>query len=308
MDHAYHIKGTEPFGYSMINRYLHSFYLYLNTVQTVCKLHPDASVKNLKGYAAHFCYIRLKSFDTFLKVVVKHKDYVTANCIMRMLGDCVAVFHLIYMEPDDNIRLLRHCLYVIDGAERNLEVLPKYTIKDGLPENEINEANKLIEFNVEHRKRIIREAQDILDVLRDKMSDKNAFDKIVKDRNWKFRELKDYNKIKNNQYQWRELYEQIDYSDDFDLLSYVSQFAHGLSMSNLVIDLNERNFVSVIGEALGLLDSMYQYTFNFFWEDSIDIINGLIEPKMRDKIFACYDDKHRPSIEEWNALFNKRHR
>ena len=67
MEPRFHIPGTEQFGYSMINRYLFSLYMYMNTVQRICKLYHFASVNDLKGYVAHFCYIRLKSFDTFLK-------------------------------------------------------------------------------------------------------------------------------------------------------------------------------------------------------------------------------------------------
>jgi hypothetical protein len=111
---------------------------------------------------------------------------------------------------------------------------------------------------------MMREAQEILDFLPQKRLDEKAFNKIVEDRNWKFKEFKDYKKNKNNQYQWKELYEQIDYCDKYDLLSYMSQFAHGLSMSNLVINLNAQNCDSVIAEALGLLDRMYVYVMEFF--------------------------------------------
>ena len=116
--------------------------------------------------------------------------------------------------------------------------------------------------------------------------------------------LKDYKKIKNNQYQWKELYEQIDYCDKYDLLSYMSQFAHGLSMSNLVINLNAQNCDSVIGEALGLLDRMYVYVMEFFSSDTLYILEGLKEPEIRDKILACYDEEHRPSIKDWNRNFS----
>lgn len=300
----YHIEGTKKFGYSMVNRYLHSFYFYMNTVQRVCKLYPYASVKNIRGYVAHACYIRLKSFDTFLKVVVEHRDYVTACCIMRMLGDSVAVFHLIYSEPNEFLRLLRHSLYVIDGCERNLMVLPKSTPKDGLPEKELIENNKQIDINIEHRERMMREAQEILDFLPQKRLNEKAFNKIVKDRNWKFKEFKDYKKINTNQYKWNELYEQIEYCEGYDLLSYMSQYAHGLSMSNLVINLNAQNCDSVIAEALGLLDRMYMYVMEFFSSDTLYILEGLKEPEIRDKILACYDDEHRPSIEDWNRNFS----
>ncbi len=276
----------------------------MNTVKRICNLYQYASVNFLKGYVAHSCYIRLKSFDTFLKVVVEHKDYVTANCILRMLGDCVAVFHLVYMEPNPDLRLLRHCLYVIDGCERNLTVLPGYTIKEGaLSEEELSEANKLINFNIEHRQRMMREVQEILDQSPLKKLDNAAFTRIVEDRNWKFKEFKDYKKKGNNQFQWRELYEQIDYCDGFDLLSYISQYAHGLSMSNLIIELNEQNCDGIIGEALGLLDRMNMYVLDFYSEDNLYIIEGLKEPEIRDKILACYSDIYRPSIVEWERNF-----
>lgn len=298
-----HIKGNEKFGYSMVNRYLHSFYFYMNTVQRICKLYNNASVSFLKGYVAHSCYIRLKSFNTFLKVITEQKDYVTANCIMRMLGDCVAVFHLVYMEPNEDFRLLRHCLYVLDGCECNLRVLPGYTIKSGIPEDEIIEANKQVEFNIEHRKRMMREVEEMLEQSPLKKQDEEAFNRIVEDRNWKFKEFKNYNKTGQNQYQWRELYQQIDYSDGYDLLSYMSQYAHGLSMSNLIIDLDEQGIDGVIGEALGLLDRMYVYVMDFYDNDNLYILEGLTEPEMRDKIFACYDEKFRPSISEWEKKF-----
>ena len=306
MEPRLHIPGTEQFGYSMINRYLFSVNVYMNTVKRICKLYPWASVLSLKGYVAHFCYLRLKSYDTFLRVLVEHRDYVTANCIMRMLGDSVAVFHLVYMEPNIDYRILRHCLYVIDGCEHGLKVLPENSIREGtLPEDERIKANAEISFNRDHRKRLMREAQELLEQSPLKLEDEKAFNRIVEDRNWKFKEFKDYNKkkIKENQYQWRELYERIDYVDEFDLISYLSQYAHSLSMSNLVINLNEKNMDEPIGEALGLLDRMNQYVLDFYEEDMLYILSGLLEPEMRDKILTCYDDKHRPTIEEWERSF-----
>lgn len=307
MGPKYHIDGTEEFGYTTINRFLYSFYLYMNTVKRITSLYRYASVNKLKGYVAHFCYLRLRSFDTFIKVVWKHKDYVSANCLLRMLGDCVAVFRLIYMEPDKDLLILRHCLYVIDGCERNLEVLPEKNInEDCLSEEELAESNKATQTNRLHRQRMIREAQEMLEASPLKQKDKAAFDRIVKDRNWKFKEFKDYKKKGSNQYQWKELYELIDCCKGFDLLSYISQYAHGLSMSNLVLELDERNIDGVVGEALGLIKRLHKYTMAFYPEEQRYILEGLLEPDMRDKILACYDDKHRPDIATWNQdIMNK---
>lgn len=306
MEPRFHIEGTELFGYSTEKRYLFSVNVYMNTVKRVCQLYHYASVKDLKGYVAHFCYLRLKSFDTFYRVLVEHRDYVSANCLLRMLGDSVAVFHLVYMEPNFDYRILRHCLYVLDGCEEGLKVLPENSIREGsLPEEERIKANEEIKQNREHRKRLMREAQELLDNSPLKTIYEKAFNRIVEDKNWKFKEFKDYNKkkIKENQFQWRELYARIDYVDDFDLLSYMSQYAHCLSMSNLVIELNENNLDGPIGEALGLLDRMNQYVLDYFEEENLYIFRGLLEPETRDKILECYDEQHRPTIAEWEKMY-----
>lgn len=303
----YHIDGTEEFGYITINRFLYSFYMYMNTVKRITALYPNASVQNLKGYVAHFCYLRLKSFDTFIKVVWEHKDYVSANCLLRMLGDNVAVFHLIYGEKDKDLLLLRHALYVIDGCERNMTVLPEKNInEDCLSEEELKMFDEETRINREHRMRLMREAQEILDASPLKHKNKAAFDKIVEDRNWKFRKFKDYKKKGSNQYKWKELYELIDCCKGFDLLSYISQYAHGLSMSNLVIELDEQNINGVVGEALILIKRLHKYTMAFYPEEQRLILEGLLEPEMSDKILACYDEEHRPDVARWNQdVINK---
>lgn len=307
MGFRFHIDGTEEFGYSPINRFEYSFHMYMNTVKRVRDLYPYKSVGDLKGYVAQFCYIRLISFDTFIKVVVEHKDYVTANCILRMLGDSVANFRLIYREPDNDLLLLRHALYVIDGCKKNLEVLPEEDINKGsVPDDELEEANKQILYNREHRKHMMREAQEILDQSPLQIKDKTAFDKIVKDCNWKFKKFEYYNTIHDNQYKWKELYELIGCCKYFDLLSYISQYVHGLSMSNLVMKLDESNLNGVVAEGVGLLDRLYGYALEFFEEEKQYILEGLLDPEMREKIRSCFDEQHRPDAATWNQrVMNK---
>jgi len=301
MELKFHIEGTEEFGYFAFNRCLYSFYVLMNTVKQVCARYNNASVWDLNGYAAHFCYLKLKSFDTLLKVVKEQKDFISANCILRMLGDSVAVFHLIYMEPDPDWRWLRHALYVIDGCEENLKVLPDGEInKDVLTEVELEQFNKGVQHNRDLRKRLMDQAQQILDCSPLKNKDKEAFDKIVKDRNWKFKEFKTYKRVYDNKYEQRELYERIEMCEGFDVLSFISQYAHGLSMSNLVMEMNEHNRDGILCEALALIKRLNAYLMEYYLMDYYDIMNGLLEPDMRDKILSCYDDEHRPSIEMWN--------
>ena len=309
MGYKFHIDGTQEFGYSTVNRYLYSLYFYMNSVDIICDLCNNyAPVNWLKGYVAHFCYVRLKSFDTFIKVAVEHKDHVSACCLLRMLGDSVAVFRLVYMEPDEDLRILRHCLYVLDGCKRSLDVLPLEKFNKGsVPDVELEELDRQIKYNREHRERMMREVQEMLDKSPLRIKDEDAFNKIVEDCNWKFKEFKNYRRINSNQYQWKELYKMIGRSKYIDLLSFFSQYSHGLSMSNLNVEPDQSSFDGIIGEAVSLLDLMNQYVLKFFEAEKDYIYEGLLRPEIRDKILACFDDKHRPDIFTWEqGIINKR--
>lgn len=301
MGMQFHIEGTEEFGYITFNRCLFSFYNLLNTVKIVCARYNNASVWDLNGYAAHFCYLRLKSFDTLLKIVKEQNDFISASCLLRMLGDSVAVFHLIYMEPDPDWRWLRHALYIIDGCEQNMKALPENDLNEGtMPDDELEIFKEQNRLNRELRERLKYQAQRIVDRSPMQNLDREAFDKIVTDKNWKFKEFKTYKKVGSNQYKWTELYERIDMCEGYDVLSFISQYAHGLSMSNLVMEMNERNLDAVIGETFALIKRLNTYMMHYYLLDYYEIMNGLLEPDMRDKILSCYDEEHRPSIEMWN--------
>lgn len=301
MGMQFHIEGTEEFGYITFNRCLFSFYNLLNTVKIVCARYNNASVWDLNGYAAHFCYLRLKSFDTLLKIEKEQNDFISASCLLRMLGDSVAVFHLIYMEPDPDWRWLRHALYIIDGCEQNMKALPENDLNEGtMPDDELEIFKEQNRLNRELRERLKYQAQRIVDRSPMQNLDREAFDKIVTDKNWKFKEFKTYKKVGSNQYKWTELYERIDMCEGYDVLSFISQYAHGLSMSNLVMEMNERNLDAVIGETFALIKRLNTYMMHYYLLDYYEIMNGLFEPDMRDKILSCYDDEHRPSIEKWN--------
>ncbi len=308
MGRKLHIDGTQEFGYSTVKRYRYSYYFFANTVKRVRNLCRNyASVKFIEGYVALFCEIRCKSFDTFIQVVCEQRDYVAANCILRMLGDSTSVFHLIYMEPDENLRLLRHCLYVLDGCERNMMVLPEGDFnKESLSEEELEYVNKQLQLNRDFRKQMMRDVQEMLDESPLKAKDEKAFNKIVEDRNWKFKDFKYTSEAKYNQYKWRDLYDRIGKCEYIDNLSFISQYAHGLSMSNLKVDLNEDNRDGIIGEAVGLLDRMNEYLLGLFNNARPYILEGLLEPETRDNLLDCFDDQHRPDIPTWELEVRKK--
>ena len=89
-------------------------------------------------------------------------------------------------------------------------------------------------------------------------------------------------------------------SKHFDVFSFFSQYAHGLSMSNLNTKPGQHVFDGIIGEGVALLDLMNQYVLKLFGSEIYYIYEGLLRPQMRDMILKCFDDKHRPTVDEWN--------
>jgi glycosyltransferase involved in cell wall biosynthesis len=51
------------------------------------------------------------------------------------------------------------------------------------------------------------------------------------------------------------------------------------------------------------LDKLNEYALKYFAMDILHIMNGLFDPEMRYKLLSCYDDKHRPTIAEWERRF-----
>mgnify|MGYP007032401946 FL=1 len=66
------------------------------------------------------------------------------------------------------------------------------------------------------------------------------------------------------------------------------------------MEMNEHNRDGILCEALALIKRLNAYLMEYYLMDYHFIMNGLLEPDMRDKILSCYDEEHRPSIENWN--------
>ena len=290
----FHIEGTEEFGYSQERAYMFALYHFENAIERLKKKYLDASAVNIKGYVTHFCHVRFVSFRTLIKVV-NEKDYVTWGCILRMLADCVAVFKLVYMEHDKDLRMLRHCLYVLEGYEQNLKVLTTNDdVLKSFPSDEAKRLKEQIAWNHSMRCDAIKQLQTLLDKSPLKEKDAEAFDKIVEDRNWKFKKFKAYTKPYKNQYKWEELYNMIDPEHKEEpFLPFLSQYAHGLSVSNLVIGNDEVSQSAIIDTAYFLLLQLDTDLQTFFHEDKEYIREGLQDPQQRGKMLLCFDEEHR---------------
>lgn len=260
------------------------FYLH-NTVSRLVKKYNSPIYEDINSYVTCFCYQRIKSFSSFLQIVQKN-DYVSAHCILRMLADNVALFRLIYLENNTDWRMLRHYLYVLDGEEK-LKELWCYGFED---ENEEEKAYS--QEMAELCQKQIDELMSWINASPLKEVDNKAFDMIVNNRNWKF---KDFCSLNRNQYSWKEMHRMIEdkNTDYFDFFTFYSQFAHGLSMSNMYYNVKSKSYSVAIDDVIFLMQRFDEYIKVFFADDKEYIMKGLEEPDVKERLRAHADIESR---------------
>ena len=116
-----------------------------------------------------------------------------------------------------------------------------------------------------------------------KEADNEAFNMIVKNKNWKF---KDFCSARRNQYSWKEMHQMIEDKDanDFDFFNFYSQFAHGLSMSNAYYNVDSKSYSMAVDDAIFLMGRFDEYIKEYFADDKEYIMKGLEEPDVKERL------------------------
>ncbi|WP_154652953.1 hypothetical protein [Segatella albensis] len=177
----------------------------------------SSSIEDWQGYLVQRLSLMLQIFRTFSKVLLEDKDYITSNTILRMIVDNLAITKFIYVDHDGEMRLLRHYLFLLDGSLTYLK------ITDSM------KSNVLI---IEERERCKREVQHTKEQIM-KLSIYEIqhlyVDKLLSKGNWKFKDFSNTGK-----YSYQDLYKTFGITPNIvAYFMYISQFAHGLSLSSL---------------------------------------------------------------------------
>ena len=244
------------------------------------QLHPIKSIADINSYPLTIIEKIVKIASTLHSVVILNKDYVVANIILRALADAISSLVLIYTETESDIKLLRHFLFIMDGLQGRINNLPVDLEYDGkIKKEEYDQLKKQISnaynnYN-EAYSFAINEIQNLLIY----QTHKQTIDLLINKRNWKFKDISESN-IKY--YSWTELYTYANLSLDSKFFSLLSEFVHGLSTSNLLINNDYETFepifsigASLIGKVFNLLNTLYS--------DEIPLIKD-------NMISALYDD------------------
>lgn len=200
----------------------------------------------------HFAKIA-KMFDSFLMMMTKTRDYVSACAIIRMIYDNWYSYLWIYEFSDGDDVLLRYYLYVLDSIKQREKTL-LHMHEDNPVAPQLKPLLNHAIADCEKAKRQISTAIKKLPVYKDYHN--NIRKARQSNNSWRYKDIKatdlDY-------YNWSGLYERISCKETRAFLNYLSQYVHGLYASSLTIVPTEAEMLYVLGEAQSLIMSINLY-------------------------------------------------
>lgn len=217
--------------------------------------YPTCSIDNWKGYLVQRVSLMLQNYLTFSQVLLQDKDYITANSILRMMADNLAVTKFIYVDHDGDMRLLRHYMFLLDGSLTFIKLTDSMEDVGDL----IKEARERTKEEVKY----INEQIAKLPLYKENCDALDKFFKIDKrECNWKFRELSS-----KDGFRFHELYKKLEIPPNIvAYLEYLSQFAHGLGLYSLGTVASMQNIPFLLGMRNMLLGILINTVYKLFSE------------------------------------------
>lgn len=270
---------TNRFG--SIDNALLSVLRYSNVIIEKAKIMcPRTLINDVPGYALEFCRKTLIQATTLVKVANEQEDYNSVCSLVRVLADNVSTIKLIYDSDNVEEKVLRHLLYVMDGISiRYNGLIDRPKPYDGnIPKETYDALCIQVQKAKDNALGCIIFCINTIKACPDYSAKQRYYDELIKRRNWKFKTI---DKPKEA-YSWKELYGKLDISNAEEMFSYYSQYIHGLSISNIVLD-DKDAFESPLSFALSLsgwifnfLRKAYEpYIGKYTWDDIYKILPEL---------------------------------
>lgn len=213
-------------------------------------------LNDIDGVEAGFIYGIVKSFKSFGIICKDTTDYASAATICRAIVDKIAIIKCIYSKTDQEERMYRYYLYVLDGMRERMHLL-----NENLPYNgkirkvEYEALVSQVNDAKESSNEAIKYCEKELNNHKYASLNPEFHKKIISKACWRF---KTFGSVTKNgtpdTYSWKELYSLIDNRPEIVSMysSYLSQFVHSLSISILPNNNVTDDFDSLMGVAICL--------------------------------------------------------
>lgn len=233
----------------------------------------------------------LRSLRTLVKVCSSDQDYVSACALLRMITDNISVYKLIYTNEDSVEKEYRHYLYVLDGI----------SMRESLMLNDIEDEGHISQKDLEKLQRQykeIRQSDSSVKQLCIDILNRHSYAVLYPDfhkqslssRNWKFKDKICVKEINRNKYSWQELYSGLNIKKDVVkfLSSFLSQFVHGLIISNISVQETDDEFEPILSIAIALLSTI-QKDLETRCPNSDELFSGFISSKWGREMLQYID-------------------
>lgn len=257
------------------------YVMLLHEMNYLMEIHPSGAINNLDDYPLQLAKRIVNSAHTLYYVIETQEDYVVAFTIVRSIADMLSTFILIYCGDNIEEKSLRHYLYVIDGMQGRLSLLPDGLINDGcLKDEEFDGLSNQIQSARLNYSQAVSLCKREIQRLAIYSKEPEFIDKLVKKRNWKFKKIES----PNDYYKWNEMYDFIEIKINGKFVSSLSDFVHGLSTSLLVVELDNTTFEPVYGISISLLSKLREQLEKLYAEDMQkvreDMLSALLDKAM----------------------------
>ena len=219
---------------------------------------PIPSVSDIPGYILLICRKILTQFSTLVSVSRQRNDYNSVCSLVRILADSIATLNLIYCCDDDEERIIRHLLYVLDGISERDKLLnerdPEY---DGRISREVFDGLcAQYQEAKENAKGCIKYCIDTIKKSPYYPTHQSEIDVLIQKRNWKFKTISEPKP--RDGYSWKDLYQMLKINMADEMFPYLSQYIHGLSISNILLN-DKDDFDAPLSFAFCLLGWLFDF-------------------------------------------------
>lgn len=213
------------------------------------KYPQSSSIEDTKHYQTVIIMKIVRMFHSLELLTKGTLDEVSARCLLRGILDSVTAYSFVYQREDENDMLFRHYLYALDGWR-------EYK-KSVISISEENEYKDKEDYACDY---VIKQIEEKLHNHPFYKKGGSNARKITQSAKWNYESLQNPRSLK-----YREMYTLVGIDSNLTkyFQGYLSQFAHGLCLSNKPT--STEIMKSVLYESIVLADKLIQaicWTFN----------------------------------------------
>ena len=234
--------------------------------------HGDFVVNDAVSFMLKLGSNFLNVAETFFDVVKLRKDSNSAYALFRVQADYLATLLLIFEGKSENETKFRYLLYLLDGLSQRTPSLNDKPLYNGeITKEDYDALIKQMESAEKNAKEVFDFCLDAINKHPYKNVNPFLFDKIVKKRQWRYKEFNDT--LKNVEYfHWMDLYPLIDNRPDVaSFISLCSHYVHG-NVNSLLSNTEDEVFDPIVNFDTMLIERYITMLKKLYGEEKVNEI------------------------------------